>query len=130
MRRTTITALCTALALLGPGLALASSAASSSAAAVIADCQAHSALTRSYTTPALQKALATMPATVREYTDCADVINTQLLKQLQTGGGGAGGDSGGSGSSFLPTPVIIVLVILVLAAVTFGAIEVRRRRAD
>jgi hypothetical protein len=129
MRRTTITAVCTALALLAPGLAVASSGPSSSAAAAIVDCQAHNKLTRSYTTSALENALATLPATVREYSDCVDAIHTQLLSQSGTRTGKDSG-SGGSGGSFLPTPVIIVLVILVLAAVTFGALEVRRRRGD
>jgi hypothetical protein len=126
MRRTTIIALCLVLAAVWPGTAVAS-APSSSAAAVIADCQAHTKLTGSYTTSALQQAIATLPSDVREYTDCQDVIQSQLLNQAKGNGGGSGSGSG-SGGSFLPTPVIVIIVVLALGGITFGAFEVRRRR--
>jgi hypothetical protein len=100
---------------------------SSSAAAVIADCQRHNKLTGSYTTQALRRALATLPADVAEYTDCHDVIQSAIFAQAN--GGGPGGSGGGSsGSSFLPTPVIVIIVVLALGAITFLALEVRRRR--
>jgi hypothetical protein len=107
--------------------ALPARAATGSAA--IADCNAHDALTHEYSVAALRNALATMPATMKEYTDCQDVISRALTNALGSKGG-RGGGGGGSGGSFLPTPVIVVLVLLALAAATFGAIAVRRRRGD
>jgi hypothetical protein len=95
-------------------------------APVIADCQAHLRLTHHYTVAQLNNALATLPADTYEYTNCAKVIQAALTNP---GGKGANNGTGsGSGGSFLPTPVIVVLVLLVLAAVTFGAVSVRRRR--
>jgi hypothetical protein len=95
--------------------------------AIINDCQANGRLTQSYTKAELRHALAIMPASVKQYTSCADVINRALTNPNSLKGSGTGG---GSGGSFLPTPVIIILVVLVLAAVTFGALAIRRRRAD
>jgi hypothetical protein len=96
--------------------------------AVINDCQTNGSLTGSYTLAQLRHALAIMPASVKEYTNCADVITQAENTALSTGhfNGGAGK---GSGGSFLPTPVIVILVLLILAAVTFGAVAIRRRRA-
>jgi hypothetical protein len=128
MRRATIIALCTTLVMVGPPVAVAASP-SSSATSVIADCQAHNRLTGSYTTPALEHALTTLPADVTEYTDCHDVIQSQLLQQLH-GNDQAGGSGARSGGSFLPTPVIVILAILALGAVTFGALEIRRRQSS
>jgi hypothetical protein len=106
------------------GIAVAS--ASNSGTAAIADCQAHERLTRHYTVAQLQNALNTMPADIREYTNCQQVIQAALT---HPGGQGANNGTGsGSGGSFLPTPVIIVLVLLVLAAVVFGVVALRRRR--
>ena len=96
---------------------------------ITADCNGHDALTHVYSVAALQNALATMPATMKEYTDCQDVIGRALTNALGSGHG-KGGGSGGGGGSFLPTPVIVILVLLALAAATFGAIAVRRRRGD
>lgn|ERR1022692_2240051 len=108
--------------------ALTAPAAFAGESPVTVDCNAHGALTHHYSITQLRSALASLPAQVKEYTDCYDVINRQLLAELGTGGkGGAGG--GGSGGSFLPTPVIVIVVVLALAAVTFGAVELRRRRA-
>lgn len=122
--RVTITLLATAsLSLLGALPAHASGI----GAAVLADCNAHDALTKSYTVAELRNALATMPATMKEYTDCPDVISRALNSALANGGKSNGSGSG-SGGSFLPTPVIVILVLLVLAAATFGAIAIRRRR--
>jgi hypothetical protein len=131
MRRNLLIALSTAFVWLGPGLLLAASASAAGGQAAIADCQAHEKLTRSYPTSVLENALATMPSTVKEYTDCADVIQSQLLKQSGSHSGSVsspGGSSSSSGGSFLPTPVIVVLVLLVLAAASFGAVAIRRRR--
>lgn len=100
----------------------------------VTDCNAHGRLTHPYTAKQLQTALSTMPADIKEYTDCYDVIQRALLAKVgaqhKSGSGGAvSGSSGssGSGGSFLPTPVIIVIVVLVLAAATFGALALRRR---
>lgn len=94
-------------------------------APVIADCQAHDALTKHYSEAELKNALATLPADVSEYTNCVQVIQTALTA---AGGGGSNGSGSGSGGSFLPTPVIIVIVVLILTAATFWAVNVRRRR--
>jgi hypothetical protein len=106
--------------------ATAAASASGSGAQVIADCQAHQRLTHPYTVAQLKNALATLPADVDEYTNCEQVIEAALT---HAGGKGANNGAGtsSSGSSFLPTPVIVILVLLILAAVTFGAISVRRR---
>lgn len=102
---------------------------SSSANAVLQDCLAHpGGLHGSYTVAQLRNALQVMPAEDKEYTSCPDVINRAILQALGHGGTSPGVGGGGS-SSFLPTPVIVILVLLVLAAVTFGAIGLRRRRA-
>jgi hypothetical protein len=107
--------------------AAAAPSALASANAVIKDCNANGRLTHSYSTSDLQTALSIMPASIKQYTNCLDVINRQLDLQLK--GKGQGG-TGGSGGSFLPTPVIVLLVLLALAAVTFGAVAVRRRRGE
>jgi hypothetical protein len=93
---------------------------------VIADCVAHGALTQSYSIQQLHVALGAMAAETREYTNCQDVINRALASSVS--GKGSGGTGGGGSGSFLPTPVIVILVILILAAITFGALAVRRRR--
>ena len=74
----------------------------------------------------LRGALTTMPADVKEYTNCYDVIQRTLLAQVGGHGGGSGGS--GSGGSFLPTPLLVVLILLGLGAVSFGAVAIRRRR--
>ena len=103
----------------------ATASASGIGAPVIADCQAHLRLTRHYTTAQLRNALATLPVDVEEYSNCEQVIEAALTN---AGGKGANNGAGSnSGGSFLPTPVIVVLVLLVLAAVTFGAVSVRRK---
>lgn len=93
---------------------------------VIMDCLQHPAgLTGHYTVAQLNQALLVMPAETKEYTNCPDVINRARLAAL----GKLPGSGTGSSGSFLPTPVLIILILLVLAAVTLGAIAVRRRRA-
>ncbi len=97
--------------------------------AIINDCQSHGRLTHPYTVGQLRHALAVMPATVKQYTSCFDVIQGALVSARKHNGKLPAGSTTGGGSSFLPTPVIIVLVVLILGAVTFGALAVRRRRA-
>ncbi len=90
-------------------------------------------LSHAYTVTQLRHALAVMPATVKQYTSCFDVVQQALLAARKHGGlspGSAAKKSTSSSSSFLPTPVIIILVVLILAAVTFGALAIRRRRSD
>ncbi len=109
--------------------ALVSAAAGGSASQAITDCNDHGKLTATYSSQVLRAALAQMPADVREYTDCFDVIERQLFKQLSSGGAASSGStSSSSGSSFLPTWLIIVIIVLALAAITFGALALRRRR--
>jgi hypothetical protein len=109
------------------GAAFIAPAGAASLNPVVADCNAHGRLTQTYSLAELQTAISTLPADVKEYTDCSDVINRALLAQTGSHShSGSGG--GGSGGSFLPTPVIVILVLLVLAAATFGAMAVRRGR--
>lgn len=94
---------------------------------IINDCQTNGQLTHPYTVKQLRHALAVMPATVKQYTSCSDVIQSALVSARKHGGTlPKNGTS--SGSSFLPTWLIIVIVVVVLAAVTFGALAIRRRR--
>jgi hypothetical protein len=125
----TVALLASAIAL--PALATGTqAAAAASTNPVIADCLAHpGGLTGNYSVAQIRHALQVMSPETREYTSCPDVLNRALLAALGTGTGGGGSSGGGSGS-FLPTPVIIVLVVLILAAVTFGALAIRRRRQE
>ncbi len=127
MRRTiTVLALACVLSLGVPALAGAASGGTASQA--ITDCNDHGKLTQEYSSQVLRQALAQMPADVREYTDCFDVIERQLFKQLGSSTATTGGTStSGSGSSFLPTWLLVVIVLLALAAITFGALALRRR---
>lgn len=122
------------MALLCAGLAVAVAAGSAIPAgaagaapgnAIINDCEANGVLTHQYSVAQLRQALSGMSATTKEYTDCFDVIQGALAKARRSGGTGSTG--GSSGGSFLPTPVIVILVILILAALTLGAIALRRR---
>jgi hypothetical protein len=97
---------------------------------VVADCNAHGQLTRQYSLVQLRGALATIPPAIKEYTNCYDVIQRQLLAQLAGTHGGGGGSDNGSGGSFLPLPVIIILAALVLAAGSYAVVAVRRRGSD
>jgi hypothetical protein len=129
MTRRAITVLALGFALSVAASAPAGAAPSGTAAQAITDCNDHGRLTQSYTSPVLRQALAQMPADVREYTDCFDVVERQLFKQLgKSGAGAAGTGTASSGGSFLPTWLIVVIVVLALAAITFGALALRRRR--
>ena len=113
-----------ALAVLAIGL-LTAAPASAGLSKAVADCNTHTRLTQTYTAAQLRTALNTMPADVKEYTNCYDVIQRALLADI--GGIKAdGGDSGGGGSSFLPTPLLIVLGVLIVAAGVFAVIARRR----
>ncbi|MGZ4178829.1 MAG: hypothetical protein ACXVUX_21675 [Solirubrobacteraceae bacterium] len=107
------------LAVTGPSAAQAAS----SANPILNECTS-GRLSHSYTLQQLQHALNIMPAYLKQYSSCVDVINQGILTVKH---GKQTGPTGGGGS-FLPTPVIIILVLLVLAAVTFGALAIRQRR--
>lgn len=110
------------------GVALAAPAAWAAAGnPIINDCEANGQLTHTYTLSQLRHALAAMPASVKQYTNCYDVIQQALIQARKTGSAGPAG-SGGSGGSFLPTPVLIILIVLVLAALGLGGLAVVRRR--
>jgi len=120
-------------ALVGAAVALAAGgvgAASAAAAAgnpIINDCEANGQLTHPYTLSQLRHALAVMPASVKQYTNCYDVIQQALIQARRTGTAGPAASSS-SGSSFLPTPVLIVLIVLVVVAVGLVVVAVMRRR--
>lgn len=125
-RAPTLLALVCALCLGVP--AIAGAASSDTPQAAITDCNDHGQLTAHYSAATLQAALGQMPVDVREYTDCYDVIERQLLaEQGNATTGGTTTAPASSGGSFLPTWLIIVIVLLALAAVTFGALAIRRR---
>jgi hypothetical protein len=132
MMRRLVTSLLIACALSTAVAAVADAQSSGgSAAQAITDCNDHGTLTAHYSADALRNALATMPADVREYTDCYDVIEKQLFAQLGTSStGGSSGSGSSSGGSVLPTWLIVVIVVLALAALTFGALAIRRRRLE
>jgi hypothetical protein len=91
---------------------------------VLQDCNAHGVITHNFTLGQLRHALAIMPASYKEYGNCQDAITAAIVKVKS---GKPIASSSGSGGSFLPTPVIVILVVLILAALTFGALAVRRR---
>ena len=99
--------------------------ASAAQSAVIVDCNAHSQLTQHYTVAQLRTALNTMPPTVKEYTNCYDVINRALLAQIGSGSGG-GSAGTGSGGSFLPVWLIVVLVLLIGGGGAYAFLAYRR----
>lgn len=126
MRRLlTLAALTALLAAVGAVPAAAKAAASDPSG----DCYAHNTLTRHYTPAQLQHGLATMPADVREYSNCYDVINRALTAELAAAHGGSGGGGGGGGGSILPAPVLGVLAALIVAAGGLGIVALRRRSA-
>jgi hypothetical protein len=92
---------------------------------VVTDCNVHGQLTQHYTAGQLRNALNTMPPTVKEYTNCYDLINTALLAQVGTGSGGTAGKS--SGGSFLPVWLIVVLVALILGGGGYAFLAFRRQ---
>lgn len=123
-RATTVLVLVCALAMGAPMVAAAAS--SGTAAQAISDCNDHSTLTQHYSPSVLRQALAQMPVDVKEYTDCYDVIERQLFKELGKSSPTGSATGSSSGSSF-PTWLIVVIVVLALAALTFAAMAIRRR---
>jgi hypothetical protein len=131
MMRRLVTSLAVLCALSAAAPAVVAAQSGGTAQEAITDCNDHGTLTAHYSTNTLRTALATMPADVREYTDCYDVIEKQLFAQLgSTSGGSSGSGGSSSGGSVLPTWLVIVIVVLALAALTFGALAIRRRRLE
>ena len=120
-RRVTVSLIVLALSC---GAAPAAFAAQSPA---VSDCYSNGRLTHTYSATELRSALGSMPATVKEYTGCYDIIQSVLLKQLGQGGASNGTPGSSSGGSFLPTPVIVLIVLVALGGLTFSALALRRR---
>ena len=97
-----------------PGQALAISP-------VIADCNAHTKLTHSYTVSQLRTALATMPADVKEYTSCYQIIQAALYHKLGKPVPGSAGSSGGGSGISAPILVVIIVVIVVGGGLAYAA---------
>lgn len=114
----------------GPAAAIGAAASGDTPAAAIADCSANDRLTHHYSAATLTAALAKLPADVREYSDCYDVIEKQLFAQLGTSSSNGSGGGSSSGGSVLPTWLLIVIILLALGALTFGALAIRSRRAQ
>jgi hypothetical protein len=68
-----------------------------SADQVIKDCNDDGALSKKYSKQDLKKALDTLPADVKDYSDCKDVISAALgaAGKKSSEGGGGGGSGGG-----------------------------------
>lgn len=123
MRRVHHIALSSVCALL-LGAAMAGSALAAPDPATV-DCTTHNRLTRQYSAPELQHALATLSAEVKEYTSCPDVLQRALDARLS--GIHLNGGSGSSGGAFFPAPVLVMLIGLLLVGAAFGALHLRRR---
>lgn len=94
----------------------------------VVDCQKGGGqLTQRWSASQLRQALATMPADIREYSDCYDVIQQALLAKI---GKLKGGGTSGGGGSLLPVWLLVVLIVLVLGAVGFGIAAFRGRGRD
>jgi hypothetical protein len=92
-----------------------------------ADCYAHNnKLTRHYSVAQLRNALATMPADVKEYTSCYEVIEDQLFRQLGRPVPGTGRSSRSSTGSVISTPLLIVLIVVVLGGGGLAYVAWRR----
>ena len=90
----------------------------------VADCSTNGKLTQSYTVAQLKTGLATMPADVREYSGCYDILQRALYQKI---GKLSEGGSVGGGGSFLPAWLIVVLAVLVMGGVGLGVVALRNR---
>lgn len=68
---------------------------------VLRDCNNNGHLTKTYTQKELHQALAQMPADLREYSDCANIIRRA---ELGLDGGGAGGGGGANPGATAQNP--------------------------
>jgi hypothetical protein len=125
MRRVLTLAAVTSILATAGILAGAPAAAAAGVSAPQADCSKNGKLTRHYSTAELQQAQNTMPSDTQEYTDCAQVIQDQLLAQLGKSKAKEG-PAAGSAGSFLPAPVIVAIAVLALAAIALGAVALLR----
>src|ERR1700736_2369994 len=92
MRRLTLQ---TVLVLTGAAALIAPPAAM---AGPLGDCNSNGKLTGHYSRSELQAALSSMPVTIKEYTNCYDVIS-RALAATATAGGGGGSSSGTPGAA-------------------------------
>src|ERR1700751_1957577 len=122
MTRRAIIALVLACAVSAGASGAALAASGPTASQAITDCNTHGRLTTQYSSAVLRQALAQMPADVREDTDCYDVIQGQLLKQIGSTGSGSGtaSTSRSSGGAFRPAGLIVVSFLRVLSAIPLG----------
>jgi hypothetical protein len=68
-----------------------------------------------------------MPADIQEYTNCYNVIQSQMLSELP-GHHASGKDSpGSSGSSFLSTPLLVALIVLLVGGGALAGVAIQRR---
>jgi hypothetical protein len=117
--------LCVCVCLAAGGLAVAAGNAIALQSPGV-DCQDHGyKLTRHYTVPQLQHALATLPAQISEYTPCAQVIQAQLNAQLNVTGTSTTVKAKSGGSS-LSGVLIGVIVVIVLAGGALAYLASRR----
>jgi hypothetical protein len=93
----------------------------------IADCNSHGQLTQHYSVAQLHTALSTMPTDVQEYTNCYNVIQSQLEAQIAGHKVDPANASGTGGSSFLSTPVLIVVIVLLVGGGAFAGLALQRR---
>lgn len=114
------------ICLLVPALLGLTASAALALSPVVVDCQHHNALTGHYSVAELQRALATIPADIKEYSSCYQIIQQQLFKQAGHHTGGPGGTSGGTGGSFVSAPVLIVLIVILLGGGGFAYAAYRR----
>jgi len=114
--------------LVAGGLAVAAGNAFAESAP-LADCIQNERLTGHYSIAQLRNALATMPETDQEYSNCYTVIQDQLSRQLAGLKGtttSATTPATKSESSFLSTPLLVVVIVIVLAGAGF-ALSARKR---
>ncbi len=116
--------LCLGLLVAG-GLAVAAGGAYAESSP-LADCTHNERLTGHYSVTQLRNALATMPETDQEYSNCYTVIQDQLNRQLAGLKTGTTAADTSSGGSFLSSPLLIVLIVIVLAGGGF-ALSARKR---
>ena len=90
----------TALVLVGVSALIAPEAA---LAGPTGDCNQNGRLTGHYSRAELQAALSSMPVTIKEYTNCYDVISRALAAAAASGGGNTGSGSGASAASTTST---------------------------
>lgn len=109
-------------------LALIPAAALGAPDPVLADCNLHLHLTRSYSIAQLQHALQVMPADMAQYSDCPTVIRQALdseLAAVRPGLGAAGGADGGG----VPVWLITIGALVAAGGGTASLLAWRRQRS-